>query len=161
MTENSKVTLKLSKEINWNEIDSDEDSDISEFTLVNSEDAQEQVESENLNIEIMKSKVTWEELKEKQCLIPDYKVNFKHLQHILMLWIEYIDFDCQIHQSDHQFNNEPLKMHCRARNWNKHTDDECSWHLWRKHTLMSFSEHSKNWNDYNQTASIMNCSWKK
>ena len=58
MTENSKVALKLSYEINQDETDSDKNSDISEFMLVNSKDTQEQIESENLNIETIESEIT-------------------------------------------------------------------------------------------------------
>ena len=58
MAEDSKVTLKPSKEINWDETDSDEYSNISDFTLLKLMDTQEQVKSENLNINMTESEVT-------------------------------------------------------------------------------------------------------
>ena len=53
MIEDSKVTFKLNYEITWEKTNSDENFNISRFVVVNSEDIQEQVKLENLNIKII------------------------------------------------------------------------------------------------------------
>ena len=73
----------------------------------------------------------------------NYYYNLRNLQHRVLCHIYCVDRICK----DHYLNNE---SHCHMiqckQHWNECKDDICSWHLWDKHDVQLFSEHSTEWN---------------